>query len=58
MSASSGSSPTMTQGLPYHDAAAAIEWLCRAFGCEKRLVVPAGNNRIAHANLVLGIWQP
>jgi membrane protease YdiL (CAAX protease family) len=31
MTANSGSSPTITQGLLYHDAAAAIEWLYRAF---------------------------
>lgn len=54
MSASSGSSPTITPGLLYHDAAAAIDWLCRAFGFEKRLVVPAENNSIAHAHLSLG----
>lgn len=54
MSASSGSSPTITPGLLYRDAAGAIDWLCRAFGFERRLVVPAEDNRIAHAHLVLG----
>ncbi len=54
MSASSGTRPTITPGLLYHDAAAAIEWLCRAFGLQKRLVVPGEEGRIAHAHLVFG----
>lgn len=46
--------PTITPGLLYHDAAAAIEWLCQAFGFRKRLVVPGAADRIAHAHLTLG----
>jgi uncharacterized glyoxalase superfamily protein PhnB len=42
--------PTMR----YHDAAAAIEWLCKAFGFEKHLVVPGENGSIAHAQLTFG----
>ena len=42
--------PTMR----YHDAPAAIEWLCRAFGFEQHLVVPGDNNTIAHAQLTFG----
>jgi uncharacterized glyoxalase superfamily protein PhnB len=42
--------PTMR----YHDAPAAIEWLCEAFGFEKRLVVPGEGGTIAHAQLVFG----
>ena len=38
--------------LMYRDAPAAIEWLCRAFGFEKHLVVPGEKNTIAHAQLV------
>jgi uncharacterized glyoxalase superfamily protein PhnB len=38
----------------YRDAAAAIEWLSRAFGFEKHLVVPGDAGTIAHAQLVLG----
>ena len=26
--------------LRYHDAAVAVDWLCRAFGFERQLVVP------------------
>ena len=37
--------------LRYADAPAAIDWLCRAFGFEKRLVVPGEGGRIAHAQL-------
>jgi len=42
--------PTMR----YHDASAAIEWLCKAFGFEKCLVVPGENGTIVHAQLVFG----
>ena len=41
-------------GMRYRDAPAAIEWLCRAFGFSKHLVVPDDNGGIAHAQLVLG----
>jgi uncharacterized glyoxalase superfamily protein PhnB len=40
--------------LRYRDAPAAIEWLCKAFGFEKHLVVPDGNGGIAHAQLCFG----
>jgi uncharacterized glyoxalase superfamily protein PhnB len=40
--------------LTYDDAPAAIEWLCRAFGFEKRLVVPGPDGRIVHSELSLG----
>ena len=42
--------PTMR----YTDAHAAIEWLCRAFGFEKQLVVAHEDGTIAHAQLVFG----
>ena len=41
-------------GMRYKDAPAAIEWLCRALGFSRHLVVPDGNGGIAHAQLVLG----
>lgn len=34
--------------LRYQDAAAAIEWLCKAFGFEKHLIVPGEDGAIAH----------
>lgn len=40
--------------LRYRDAVAAIEWLGRAFGFEKHLVVPDQNGGVAHAELVFG----
>ena len=41
-------------GMRYRDAPAAIEWLCRAFGFSRHLVVPEEGGGIAHAQLVLG----
>src|SRR5690348_3785777 len=40
--------------LSYDDAPAAIEWLCKAFGFQKRLVVPGPNGTIMHSELSLG----
>lgn len=45
---------TIVPSLSYRDAPAAIEWLCRAFGFEKHLVVPAEDGTITHAQLVFG----
>lgn len=40
--------------MRYADAPAAIEWLCKAFGFEKHLVVPNSDGTIAHAQLAFG----
>jgi uncharacterized glyoxalase superfamily protein PhnB len=45
---------TFVPCLRYRDAPAAIEWLCRAFGFEKHLVVPGPNGTVAHAQLSFG----
>ena len=45
---------TVIPALRYRDAAAAIDWLCRAFGFERHLVVPGENGKIAHAQLSFG----
>lgn len=45
---------TVVPCLRYRDAPAAIEWLCRAFGFERHLVVPGPNETIAHAQLSFG----
>ena len=45
---------TVIPGMRYHDAAAAVEWLCRAFGFEQHLVVPGEDDSVVHARLVLG----
>jgi uncharacterized glyoxalase superfamily protein PhnB len=42
--------PTMR----YQDAPAAIDWLVRAFGMEKQLVIPNPDGTIAHAQLRFG----
>jgi uncharacterized glyoxalase superfamily protein PhnB len=49
-----GPSSTIIPTLLYRDAPAAIDWLCRAFGFERHLVVPGPNGMIAHAQLTLG----
>src|SRR4051794_507238 len=46
--------PNIFPCLRYEDAPAAIEWLARAFGFEKGLVVPNPDGTIAHAELKLG----
>ncbi|HEU0017979.1 MAG TPA: VOC family protein [Methyloceanibacter sp.] len=40
--------------LRYRDAAAAIDWLCGAFGFARKMVVPGDGGRVAHAELTLG----
>jgi uncharacterized glyoxalase superfamily protein PhnB len=45
---------TVIPTIRYNDAAAAIEWLCEAFGFEKHLVVPGEDGTIVHAQLVFG----
>jgi len=46
--------PTIIPCLRYRDAPAAIDWLCRAFGFQKQLVVPNQDGTVAHAQLTLG----
>ena len=38
----------------YDDAPAAIDWLCRAFGFRRRLVVPGPNGTVMHSELTFG----
>jgi uncharacterized glyoxalase superfamily protein PhnB len=40
--------------LRYRDAMVAIDWLCRAFGFHKQVVVPGPNGTVAHAQLTFG----
>jgi len=40
--------------LTYADASAAIEWLCAAFGFERRLLVPGDDGDVRHSELSLG----
>lgn len=45
---------TIIPVLRYRDAAAAIEWLCNAFGFEKHLIVANDEGGITHAQLLFG----
>jgi uncharacterized glyoxalase superfamily protein PhnB len=46
--------PRFSSALMYQDAAAAIDWLCAAFGFELRLKVEGENGRIEHSELTYG----
>jgi uncharacterized glyoxalase superfamily protein PhnB len=46
--------PRISSALFYDDAAAAIDWLCEAFGFEVRLRVEGEGGRIEHSELVYG----
>jgi uncharacterized glyoxalase superfamily protein PhnB len=47
--------PSITPALAYHDAPAAIGFLCGAFGFTEQLRVPGpDHNQIIHAQLTLG----
>jgi uncharacterized glyoxalase superfamily protein PhnB len=45
--------PRVSSALFYDDAAAAIDWLCRAFGFEIRLKIEGDGGRIEHSELTL-----
>ena len=45
---------TVIPAMRYRDANAAIEWLCKAFGFEKHLVIPGENRTVVHAQLTFG----
>ena len=51
MADNADTSAIIIPALRYDDAAAAIEWLCTAFGFEKHFVVPGDNGKVAHAQL-------
>lgn len=40
--------------LQYKNAAAAVDWLCHAFGFEKKVVYADDNGAIVHSQLVIG----
>jgi uncharacterized glyoxalase superfamily protein PhnB len=46
--------PRISSGLYYRDAAAAIDWLCRAFGFGVRLRIEGADGRIEHSELEYG----
>jgi uncharacterized glyoxalase superfamily protein PhnB len=45
---------TIIPSIRYRDCPAAIDFLCKAFGFEKHLIVPGPDNTIAHAQLRFG----
>jgi uncharacterized glyoxalase superfamily protein PhnB len=45
---------TVIPCLRYRDAPGAIDWLCRAFGFEKHLVVKGEHGALQHAELSFG----
>jgi uncharacterized glyoxalase superfamily protein PhnB len=47
-------SVTVIAALQYEDAPAGIEFLCRAFGFERKAVYQGEGDTIAHAELTLG----
>lgn len=55
MSAGDLNAARIIPALRYRDAAAAVEWLCRAFGFERHLVVPGADGvGVVHAQLTFG----
>lgn len=46
--------PRISAALYYDDPRGAIDWLCRAFGFEVRLLVETGTGAVAHSELVYG----
>jgi uncharacterized glyoxalase superfamily protein PhnB len=46
--------PRLSASVYYDDAAAAIDWLCAAFGLEVRLKVEGDAGRIVHSELTYG----
>ena len=52
--ASQAASSDVYPSLTYDDARAAIDWLTRAFGFERRFVVPGEGDRIEHSELSFG----
>jgi uncharacterized glyoxalase superfamily protein PhnB len=46
--------PRIASAVYYDDAAAAINWLCRAFGFEVRVKIEGEGGRIEHSELMYG----
>src|SRR5437762_12613424 len=45
---------TVIPAMRYRDVAAAIDWLCKAFGFEKHLVVNGDSGAVCYAELTFG----
>jgi uncharacterized glyoxalase superfamily protein PhnB len=46
--------PRISTAVFYNDAAAAIDWLCRAFGFEIKIKVDGEDGSVVHSELVFG----
>lgn len=46
--------PRLSSSIFYDDPRAAIDWLCRAFGFEVRLLVEGDGGSIAHSEITFG----
>ena len=46
--------PRISSSLFYDDAAAAIDWICKAFGFEVRMKIEGDVGRIMHSELTYG----
>jgi uncharacterized glyoxalase superfamily protein PhnB len=46
--------PRISSSLFYDDPRAAIDWLCKAFGFEIRLIIEGPNGSVVHSELVYG----
>jgi uncharacterized glyoxalase superfamily protein PhnB len=46
--------PRISAALYYRDASGMIQWLCRAYGFEVRIIVEGEAGRIEHSELVYG----
>lgn len=46
--------PRISSAIYYDDPKAAIDWLCRAFGFEVRLLVEGDGGTVEHSELVFG----
>jgi uncharacterized glyoxalase superfamily protein PhnB len=46
--------PRLSSSLVYQDAAAAIDWLCKAFGFSVRIRVESDDGHIVHSELTYG----
>jgi uncharacterized glyoxalase superfamily protein PhnB len=46
--------PRLSSAVTYQDAAAAIDWLCKAFGFEVRVKIEGEAGRIEHSELTYG----